>query len=119
MVWPVWHVHRSLGVAGLAFFFVTLAAVVIAGTLRLHLWFSSRVHPEDLAMQRDAEARWIWWADVVFAVLLIVGGVALPADRIASAALLTSFGVAAAVAFVFIEPATAHAAFRTENLTSS
>jgi serine/threonine protein kinase len=112
MVWPVWHVHRSLGRAGLFFFFATVAAVVIAGSLRLHLWFSSRVYPEDLSIQRADAGRWIRWADVAFVGLLMVAGIALPDDRAGWAALLISFGVGAAVAFVFIEPATARAAFR-------
>jgi hypothetical protein len=112
MVWPVWHVHRSLGRAGLFFFFVTLAAVVVAANLRLHLWFSSRVYPQDLPRQRAEVAPWIRWADLAFAALLIVGGIALPDDRAGWAALLISFGVGAAVAFTFIEPATTRAAFR-------
>jgi hypothetical protein len=119
MVWPVWHVHRALGRAGLFFFFATLAAVVIAGNLRLHLWFSSRVYPEDLAAQRADVGRWIRWADVALAGLLIVGGIALPDDRAGWAAVLISFGIGAAVAFVFIEPATARAAFRSERATDA
>jgi hypothetical protein len=112
MVWPVWHVHRSLGRAGLFFFFATLAAVVIAGNLRLHLWFSSRVYPEDLAAQRTDVATWIRWADVAFAALLVIGGIALPEDSAGWAALFISFGIGSALAFLFIEPATARAAFR-------
>ena len=112
MVWPVWHVHRWLGGAGLFFFFATLAAVVVSANLRLHLWFSSRVYPEDLAVHRADVARWVWWADVAFAVLLVTGGIALPAERAGWAALLISVGVGSTVAFVLIEPATARAAFR-------
>jgi serine/threonine protein kinase len=112
MVWPVWHVHRSLGGAGLFVFFATLAAVVISANLRLHLWFSSRVYPEDLPSHRADVARWIWWADAAFAILLIGGGVALPEDRAGWAAVLISVGVGSTVGFVFIEPATARAAFR-------
>jgi hypothetical protein len=112
MVGPAWYVHRSLGRAGLLFFFATLAAVVVAGSLRLHLSFSSRVYPEDLPAQRAHVSGWIRWADIAFAALLIGGGVALPDDRAGWAALLISFGVGAAVAFVFIEPATTRAAFR-------
>jgi predicted Ser/Thr protein kinase len=113
MVWPVWHVHRSFGRAGLFFFFATLAAVVVAGNLRLHLWFSSRVYPEDLPNQRADVARWIRWADAAFAALLILGGIALPEDRAGWAALLISFGIGSALAALFIEPATTRAAFRT------
>ncbi|HUE89124.1 MAG TPA: serine/threonine-protein kinase [Vicinamibacterales bacterium] len=116
MVWPVWHVHRSLGRAGLFFFFATLAAVVVSANLRLHLWFSSRVYPEDSPAHRTDAARWIWWADVTFAVLLIAGGMTLPEDRAGWAAVLISVGVGSMVAFLFIEPATARAAFRSSPL---
>jgi len=112
MVWPSWHVHRSLGRVGLFFFFATVAAVVVAGNLRLHLWFSSRVYPDDLAAQRADVATWIRWADVAFAALLVIGGMALPADHAAWAAMFISFGIGSALAFLFIEPATARAAFR-------
>jgi hypothetical protein len=112
MVWPVWHVHRSLGGAGLFFFFATLAAVVVSANLRLHLWFSSRVYPEDLGGLRADVARWVWWADVAFALLLVSGGIALPQERAGWAAVLISVGVGVTVAFLFIEPATARAAFR-------
>jgi hypothetical protein len=112
-VWPAWHVHRSFGRAGLFVFFSTLAAVVVAANLRLHLWFSSRVYPEDLASHHRADvARWVRGADVAFAALLIGAGVALPDDRAGWAAVFISVGVGAAIAFLVIEPATARAAFR-------
>lgn len=112
VIWPMWHVHRSLGRAGLFFFFGTLAAVVVSGNLRLHLWFSSRVYPEDLPAQRAELARWIWWADAALAVLLVTAGIALPEERAGWAAVLISVGIGSTVAFLLIEPATARAAFR-------
>jgi hypothetical protein len=115
MIWPAWHVHRAFGRAGLFFFFATLAAVIVAGNLRLHLWFSSRVYPEDLDAQREDVSRWIRAADVGFAALLIIGGVALPDTHGGWGALFISFGIGAAVAFIFIEPATTRAAFRQWN----
>jgi hypothetical protein len=101
-----------LGRAGLFFFFATLAAVVIAAILRLHLWFSSRVYPEDLRALRADVGRWIRGADIAFAALLVIGGIALPDSHAGWAALMISVGVGAALAFLFIEPATARAAFR-------
>jgi serine/threonine protein kinase len=118
MVWPAWYVHRSFGRWGLFFFFALLAAVVVAGNLRLHLWFSSRVYPEDLPSQRIDVARWIRGADIAFATLLIIGGIALPEDRAGWAAVLISFGIGSALAFLFIEPATARAAFRPSRETT-
>ncbi len=112
MVWPAWRIHTAFGRAGLFFFFSLLAAVVTAGNLRLHLWFSSRVYPEDLPALRANVSRWIRVADIAFAVLLIGGGLALPPAQAGWAAVLISFGIGAALAFLFIEPATARAAFR-------
>lgn len=111
IVWPVWHVHRSLGRAGLFVFLATVAAVVVAGNLRLHLWFSSRVYPDHLAAQRRDVALWIRCADIGFAILLIAAGIALPEQQLGWAAVLISYGIGVAIAFVFIEPATARAAF--------
>ena len=112
MVWPVWHVHRSFGRAGLFFFLAVLAAVVVAAGLRLHLMFSARVYPNDLRERLADAARWIRATDIAFAALLIIGAIALPADRVGWAALLMSFGIGASLAALFIEPATARAAFR-------
>ena len=112
MVWPAWIVHGALGRGGLAFFFALLAAIVIAGNLRLHLWFSSRVYPEDLASRLADVSRWIRGADIAFAALLIVGGIALPETRAGWAAVLISFGIGAALAAFIIEPATERAALR-------
>ena len=111
-VWPVWYIHRLLGRAGLFFFLATVAAVVVAANLRLHLWFSSRVYPEDLPEQRATLAGWIRWADLAFAVLLIAGGTALSEAHVGWAAFLIAYGIGSAIASVFIEPATARAAFR-------
>ena len=112
MVWPAWIVHNALGRAGLAFFFALLASIVVAGNLRLHLWFSSRVYPEDLAARLADVSRWIRGADIAFAALLIVGGIALPETRAGWAAVLISFGIGAALAAFIIEPATERAALR-------
>jgi predicted Ser/Thr protein kinase len=114
MVWPAWHVHRSIGRAGLFFFFAMLAAVVVSANLRIHLWFSARVYPQDLAQQRADTYRWIRAADCAFVALLVAGGLLLPEDRAGWAALLISVGIGSAVAFLIIEPATTRAAFRRE-----
>jgi hypothetical protein len=112
MVWPAWHVHRSIGRGGLFFFFATLAAVVVSANLRIHLWFSARVYPEHLAEQRADTRRWIRVADGAFVILLIAGGLLMPEDRAGWAALFISVGIGSAVAFLIIEPATTRAAFR-------
>jgi predicted Ser/Thr protein kinase len=114
MVWPAWHVHRSIGRGGLFFFFATLAAVVVSANLRIHLWFSARVYPQHLAEQRADTHWWIRLADCAFVALLVTGGLLLPEDRAGWAALLISVGIGVAVAFLIIEPATTRAAFRPE-----
>jgi hypothetical protein len=110
MVWPAWTAHRSLGRIGLAFFYAVLASVIVTGVLRLHLWFSSRVYPGDLPERRAEVSGWIRAADMVFAALLVMAGLALPPERAGLAAVLVGFGIGAAVAFLFVEPATARAA---------
>jgi hypothetical protein len=84
----------------------------VAGNLRLHLWFSSRVYPEDLPAQRADVSRWIRGADIAFAALLVIGGIALPEEHAGWAAVFLSFGIGSALSFLFIEPATTRAAFR-------
>jgi hypothetical protein len=91
-----------------------VAAAVTAGLLRLHLWFSSRVDPENLPAQRADHAPWIRAGDVTFAGLLIIGGILLSQTHIAWAAVLISIGLGSAISFFFIEPATARAAFRSD-----
>lgn len=117
-VWPVWHVHRFLGRAGLGWVLSIVAAVVVAGFLRSHLWFCSRVYPDELATQRRKVARWIFAADVAFASLLIIGGIALPQDQSGWSTVLIAYGIGSAVAFLVMEPATARAAFRDRTRTA-
>jgi hypothetical protein len=117
-MWPVWHVHRSLGRTGLAWFFIILAAVVVAGLLRLHLAFSSGVYPEDLPALRAKDSRGILVADIAYASLLIIGGIALAEQQPGWSAVLIAVGIGSAIAFVFIEPATARAAFRDRDKSS-
>jgi predicted Ser/Thr protein kinase len=112
MIWPLWHVHRGVGRAGLFFFFATLAAVVVAANLRINLWFSSRVYPEQLEEQRADAGPWIRSADAAFVALLVTGGLLLPDSMAGWAAVLISVGIGVAVASLIIEPGTARAAFR-------
>jgi serine/threonine protein kinase len=111
MIWPAWHVHRWIGRGGLLFFLLTLASVIVAANLRLHLWFSSRIYPDELAQQRREVGTWIRWADWAFAAALAAGGISLGDNRAGWAVLLIAFAVGCVVAFLVIEPATARAAF--------
>ncbi|MEW6320619.1 MAG: serine/threonine-protein kinase [Acidobacteriota bacterium] len=110
MLWPAWHVHRWIVPGGLVFFLALVAAVVVAGNLRLHLWFTSRVYPTELDAQRAWVARWLRIADVAFALLLAGGGLAIADAHTEWGAFLVATGLAAGVLFLVIEPTTARAA---------
>jgi hypothetical protein len=91
-------------------FLVALIAAVVAGALRLHLWFAARQYPDQWRRQHAEARRWVRGSDVVFtAVLLGQGLVAARSDE-SSAVLFVAAGVALAVAFLVIEPATTRAA---------
>jgi serine/threonine protein kinase len=112
MVWPAWHVRTWLGSPGLLWFLALLACIVVAGNLRIHLWFSSRIYPSELRGQRASVGTWIRWADWGFAALLVLSGLALVQDHTGWGALFVAVGVGTAMAFLFMEPGTARAAFR-------
>jgi serine/threonine protein kinase len=112
MLVPLWLARAwTPGLPGTGLFLAGLAAVLVASTLRLHLWFTVRELPAESAAQRGRAGRWIRLADALFVVVFAVAG-ALALDRHATmAALFVSAAIAALVSFTFIEPATARAAF--------
>ena len=114
MVWPSWIVHKWTGRYGVLIFLGTLAIVIVGGNIRLHLWFTSRTYPSELAEQRANVARWVRAADILFAVIMLATGLAIAGDHTGWGALFMSFGIGAALAFTIIEPTTARAAFRRE-----
>jgi serine/threonine protein kinase len=58
MLWPTW-LTRSIvgGWDGNAIFVAVLAATIVAVTLRLHLWFTSRLYPFELLWARSRAMR--------------------------------------------------------------
>ncbi len=116
MVWPSWHVHAWTGRYGVLLFLATLAIVIVGGNTRLHLWFTSRTYPSELATQRANVAQLVRTADILFAVIMVGTGLALAGDHAGWSALFVAFGLGAALAFLVIEPATARAAFGNEKL---
>jgi hypothetical protein len=113
MVIPAWNARGVIGGwMGRAVFIAALASVVVAANLRLHLWFTSRFYPTELRWLRARVGPWIRAADWLFALALIAGGVLTGDGGSPLAILLLSFGIGASVGFLFIEPATARAAFR-------
>jgi tRNA A-37 threonylcarbamoyl transferase component Bud32 len=112
MIWPAWHVHKWTGPYGVLFFLATLTVVVIGANTRLHLWFTARAYPSELAEQRANVARLVRGADIGFALMMMATGLTIAGAHTGWGALFVSFGLGAAVAFLVIEPATARAAFR-------
>jgi hypothetical protein len=110
MLVPAWFARTAIGgIEGRGFFIATACAGVMAGMLRLHLWFTSRQHPSDLAWARRRSAAWIRLGDAMFAVSLLIGaGLLAGESSLDVALLLLALGVA--VAALVIEPSTARAA---------
>jgi predicted Ser/Thr protein kinase len=111
---PAWLARGFMGGrAGLLVFLLVMASGIAAITLRLHLWFVSRVSGEDLADQRAHSAPWLRAADGVFAAGLLGSGLFVGADDSVLAIVLSGAAVIVAMAFLIIEPSTTRAAFRT------
>jgi hypothetical protein len=114
MVWPTWHVRTWTGRYGVLTFLATLAIVVVGGNVRLHLWFTARTYPGELASQLTHTGRLVRAADVAFSLVMIGIGLLIADGHPGWSALFVSFGVGASLAFLIIEPATARAAFGTK-----
>jgi serine/threonine protein kinase len=64
MLIPLWVVRGWTSASiGNTLFFEAVAASAVGATLRLHLWFTSRVYPSALRTQRYKTARWVRGAD--------------------------------------------------------
>ena len=112
MVWPAWHVHRWTGRYGVLTFLATLAIVTVGGNVRLHLWFTARTYPAELAPQLAKIRRLVRAADVAFSLVMIGIGLVIADAHPGWSGLFVSFGLGGALAFLVIEPATARAEFR-------
>ncbi len=111
-LYPAWLVRAAVpSAAGTPLFFFLLVVVVTAVTLRLHLWFTSRLDAGGIEDQRRRlvlPVRVIDWATA----LLLFGLGQFSADaHPAIATALVIVAVASFVSSVLIEPATARAAF--------
>jgi serine/threonine-protein kinase len=112
MVWPTWLARNVIGgEQGNAVFVAVLAAAIVAVTLRLHLWFTSRVNSAELGWARGRAAGWLLASDAIFATGLVVAGVLVGDARPVLAIIEIAVAVGAATAFAVIEPATTRAAF--------
>ena len=110
---PAWLARSFMGGrAGLLVFLLLMASGIVAITLRLHLWFVSRVAGEELGAQRARSGVWLRIADAVFAGGLLGSGLFVGSEEPALAIVLSAAAVIVTLAFLVIEPSTARAAFR-------
>jgi predicted Ser/Thr protein kinase len=91
---------------GSAMFLVTLMLATVSVTLRLNLWFTSRVHPDALASHRARLFPGVVVADVLFAVALLTAAALIAGEHDEVAAVLVTAGVATFASLGLIEPAT-------------
>jgi hypothetical protein len=112
MAVPVWMTRDwSDGRIGRWLFFALAAAAVAGGTLRLHLLFVEAAHPATLRSEIARSRPWLRLADWAYAVLLLVGAVAIAGGHPEWAALLGGAAVGLLLAHHVIEPSTTEAAF--------
>jgi hypothetical protein len=113
MIWPTWLARHVIGGhTGNAVFVTVLAAAIVAVTLRLHLWFTSRSYPAELDWARGRSTGWMLVSDAIFASALVVAGVLVGDERPGLAVIEIAVAVGAATSFAVVEPATSRAAFR-------
>lgn len=111
MLWPMWLVraHMETGAWRTLWFVANVAIVALAATLRLNLAFTSRCYPAALDLQRRRVSWLVRAADWATALLLIGGAAIVGGADLGLTALLVGVAIAAAAAFLFIEPTTTHA----------
>jgi len=95
-------------------FVASAAAAAALATLRLHLAFTSRFYPRELAAQRARGWPWILAGELLFIVMLLAGAGLIATGHRGFAALLAAAGIALALSSAIIEPATTRAAFGSE-----
>jgi hypothetical protein len=111
MVVALWQIrHWTPRPYGSMIFLVALMLATISVTLRLNLWFTSRVHPETLAGHRARLFPAVTAADSLLAVAWLVTAALLAGEHDEMAALLVTVGVATFASLLLIEPATTRAA---------
>ena len=112
MLYPVWRARDWLPAPwGLAAFMTTVAVVGAAVNLRLHLWFTARVYPAQLAAQRRASVLGKRLLDTAFAVLLLSIAAASAPSHPRWAAFFIVMAISSALSARVMEPATTRAAF--------
>ena len=91
-------------------FYAVLILATASVTLRLHLLFTSQVHPGMLVRQRARFFRWIAIAEGLLAAVLLASAALLASVRDEVAAVLVSLAIVTFASLGIIEPATTAAA---------
>jgi eukaryotic-like serine/threonine-protein kinase len=91
---------------GSAIFLLSLTFATISVTLRLNLWFTSRVHPETIEAHRTSVFRAVVTADCLLAMVLLAAAAFVAGDHDEVAAVLIAVAVATFASLALIEPAT-------------
>ena len=112
MLYPVWRAREWLPTPwGLVTFMAAVAVVGAVVNLRLHLWFTARVYPDQLAAQRRAAALWKRLLDTAFGVLLLSIAATIAPTHPRWAAFFIVMAISSALSARVMEPATTRAAF--------
>ncbi len=112
MLYPVWRAREWLPAPwGLVTFMTAVAVVGAVVNLRLHLWFTARVYPAQLAAQRRASAVWKRLLDTAFAVLLLSTAATIAPLHPRWAAFFIVMAISITLSARVMEPATTRAAF--------
>jgi serine/threonine protein kinase len=109
-MWTIRHWVPSRRPYASTLFLAALTFATVSVTLRLNLFFTSRVHPAMLVEQRTRSFPGIAFADAALAMLLLAGAALIAGDHDEYAALFLSLAIVDLASLGFIEPATTRAA---------
>lgn len=111
-LYPFWRAREWMPDAwGLVVFMTAVAVVGTATNLRLHLWFTSRVYPEQLVDQLRRSSTWRRLSDTAFSVLLLTTAAVIAPEHPRWAAFFIAMAISSALSARVMEPATTRAAF--------
>ena len=114
-LYPIWRVREWMPDGwGLFAFIAAVTVVGAAANLRLHLWFTSRVYPAQLAEQRRRSSSWKRLTDTTFAALLLTTAMVIAPEHNGWAAFFIGLAITGILIARVMEPTTTRAAFPQE-----
>jgi len=113
MLYPAWYARGWLPPPWNTLFLLgVLAAVAVATSLRLHLWFTALHFPQELAAQEARNGQRTRVCDIGFALIQVATALFIGGSHPEFAMLFVAVSMALLVASLVIEPATAAAVTR-------